>query len=158
VLWLPVLVLCCATLCGGGAARAFTFADGATMRCIAAGQPIAEYDAPAGHRLLADNRIGVVEHTGAGDRIAWNAAKLQSLPPEMHDFIFFHECAHASVPTQDELTANCFGLKAMRAAGRAGPAVEARLGAFYGRGSEFWRKTVACANGTEPVPDPGTPR
>jgi hypothetical protein len=69
----------------------------------------------------------------------------------MHDFIFFHECAHASVPTQEELVANCEGLRAMRAAGRAGPAVEARLGAFYGRGNEYWRKTVACANG-EPSP------
>jgi hypothetical protein len=145
---------CALRLLVGGAALAlvqasvaFTFVDGTSLRCVAAGRPVLEYDAPPGHRLIADNHIGIVEPIGTGYRIAWNAAMLSRLPPEMHDFIFFHECAHASVPTQDELLANCQGLKAMRAAGRAGPAVEARLGAFYGRGSEYWRKTLACANG-----------
>ncbi len=141
------LLLCGTALALSHASAAFTFVDGTSLRCIAAGQPVPEYDAPPGHRLIADNHIGIVEPIGAGYRIAWNAAMLSGLPPEMHDFIFFHECAHASVPTRDELVANCEGLKAMRVAGRAGPAVEARLGAFYGRGNEYWRKTVACANG-----------
>jgi hypothetical protein len=148
-------VLLGAALCGAGATGAFTFADGTTMRCIAAGEPVAEYDAPPGHRLVADNHTGVVERNGAGYRIAWNPAMLRSLPPDVHDFIFFHECAHASVPTEDELTANCVGLKVMRAAGRAGAAVETRLEAFYGRNSEYWRKTVACANtGDNPPASP----
>lgn len=147
-----------AALAAAGVAAAFTFADGTTMQCIAAGQPVVESDAPPGHRLIADNRIGVVEPVGSRYRIAWNPAMLSSLPPEVHDFIFFHECAHASVPTQDELTANCAGLKAMRAAGRAGVAVEARLGAFYGRGSEYWSKTVACANSGDDPPAPPVAR
>jgi hypothetical protein len=152
------LLLFYAALASAGASHAFTFADGTTMHCFAAGQPVKEYDAPPEHRLVVDNHIGLVEPDGAGYRIAWNAAMLQSLPPEVHDFIFFHECAHASVPTQDELTANCVGLKVMRAAGRAGFAVEAKLGAFYGRGSEYWRKTVACADTGENPPASSAPR
>jgi hypothetical protein len=150
---LPAMLLG-AALCGAGASSAFTFADGTTLQCIAAGQPVAEYDAPPGHKLIADSHTGLVERNGTGYRIAWNPAKLATLPPEVHDFIFFHECAHASVPTQDELMANCVGLKAMRAAGRAGVAVEMRLASFYGRGSEYWSKTIACANAGD---DPRAP-
>lgn len=146
------VVLVCAALTLSRASAAFTFADGTSMRCIAAGQPVPEYEAPPGHKLVADNHIGIVEPIGAGYRIAWNQAMLSRLPPDMHDFIFFHECAHASVPTQDELTANCAGLRAMRAVGRAGAAVEARLAAFYGRGSEYWRKTVTCADAADLPP------
>jgi hypothetical protein len=152
------LVLFGAALAGAHATHAFAFADGTTMRCFAAGQPVAEYDAPPGHKLVVDNHTGLVEPDGSGYRIAWNAAMLRSLPAEVHDFIFFHECAHASVPTQDELTANCVGLKVMRAAGRAGFAVETRLGAFYGRGSEYWRQTVACADTGENPPARPAPR
>jgi hypothetical protein len=64
----------------------------------------------------------------------------------VHDYIFFHECAHARVPTVDEIQANCAGLVDMRAAGRAGPAVEARLAAFYGAGSGYWAGTLKCAD------------
>ena len=131
---------------------AFTFSDGTTMRCVVAGVPVAEYDAPPGHPLVVNSHSGLVERDGSGYRIAWNAAVLASLPPEVHDFLFFHECAHASVPTQDELLANCVGLKTMRAAGRAGFAVEARLGSFYGPANEYWRNTLACANAADTAP------
>ncbi len=136
------------------AVGAFLFSDGTTMHCFAAGEPVMEYDAPPTHPLVVANHAGLVEQNGSGYRIAWNADILQNLPPEVHDFIFFHECAHASVPTQDEVLANCVGLKTMRAVGRAGFAVETRLGAFYGPGNAYWRKTLACANGSD---NPATP-
>jgi hypothetical protein len=136
------------------AAGAYRFNDGTTMHCFAAGEPVMEYDAPPTHPLVAANHAGLVERNGSAYRIAWNAAMLRSLPAEVHDFIFFHECAHASVPTQDELLANCVGLKTMRAVGRAGFAVETRLSAFYGPGSAYWRQTLACANGSD---NPATP-
>ena len=145
-------LLCAAAVAVPRPGLAFTFCDGTTMRCDVAGVPVAEYDAPPGHPLVVNNHSGLVERDGPGYRIAWNAAVLTGLPPEVHDFLFFHECAHASVPTQDELLANCVGLKTMRAAGRAGFAIETRLGAFYGRGSEYWRNTLACANAAEPAP------
>jgi hypothetical protein len=148
------LLLCTAAIVVPHAAGAFTFSDGTTMHCFAAGQPVAEYEAPPKHPLVAQRHAGVVERDGVGYRIAWNTAVISTLPPEVHDFIFFHECAHASVPTQDELLANCVGLKTMRAVGRAGFAVETRLGAFYGRDNTYWRETLACADAPDKPPPP----
>ena len=132
-------------------AGAFTFSDGSTMRCYVDGAPIDEMNAPTS---ALQGRIALTERAGASYRILWNEARLKTLPREMHDYIFFHECAHASVPTQNEVTANCVGLQAMRAAGRAGFAVESRLAAFYGPGSVYWRETLACANAFKPAPQP----
>ncbi|HUH93817.1 MAG TPA: hypothetical protein VL742_11875 [Casimicrobiaceae bacterium] len=133
-------------------ARAFTFSDGSTMRCYVRGAPIDEVNAPTS---VLHGRIALTERAGASYRILWNEAQLKTLPREMHDYIFFHECAHASVPTQDEVVANCVGLQAMRAAGKAGFAVESKLAAFYGPGSVYWRKTLDCANAFKPSPPPG---
>lgn len=133
-------------------ASAFTFSDGSTMRCLVGGAPIEEQIAPASHPIVVRGRIAITERVGSSYRIVWNEAQLKALPPDMHDFIFFHECAHASVPTENEVTANCVGLQAMRAAGRAGFAVESRLAAFYGPGSVYWRDTLACANAFRPSP------
>ena len=151
---------CCSALLYAAAliamrdASAFTFADGTTTRCTVRGGAVAEVAAPAGHPVVVRGRIAITEPAGSRYRIIWNEAQLKTLPPEMHDFIFFHECAHALVPTPDELTANCVGLQIMRATGRAGVAVEAKLDAFYGPGNEYWRKTVECANA---VKDPAKP-
>jgi hypothetical protein len=148
------LLFCTAAIVLPHAAGAFTFSDGTTMHCFAAGQPVAEYEAPPKHPLVAQRHASLVERDGSGYRIAWNTAVISTLPPEMHDFIFFHECAHASVPTQDELLANCVGLKTMRAVGRASFAVETRLAAFYGRDSAYWRETLACADAPDKPPPP----
>ena len=91
---------------------------------------VVEIDAPPGHVIYQIGYTGITAPGESGYRITWNAEKLNSLPPAVHDFIFFHECAHARIPTRDELRANCAGLKDMRVAGRAGFAVEARLAAF----------------------------
>jgi hypothetical protein len=140
------LLFCAAALIAMRDATAFTFTDGTTTQCTTRDGPVAEIAAPAGHPVVVRGRIAITEPAGSGYRIIWNEAQLKTLPPEMHDFIFFHECAHALVPTPDELTANCVGLQVMRAAGRAGFAVESKLGAFYGTGNEYWRRTVECAN------------
>ena len=58
---------------------------------------------------------------------------LASAPDVEHDFVFFHECAHARTGTLDELEANCVGLVDMRKAGRAGRDVEAKLAAYHRR-------------------------
>jgi hypothetical protein len=129
-----------------GEADAFTFSDGTTMRCIVGGAPIEEMIAPASHPVVTRGRIGLTERAGSTYRIIWNEAQLKALPREVHDFIFFHECAHASVPTQSEVMANCVGLQAMRTAGRGGFAIESRLAAFYGPDSAYWRQTLSCAN------------
>lgn len=131
-------------------ASAFTFTDGKSATCVAGGQTVEEVEADAAQAGLGFT--GKTIRTGSGFQIVWNAAKLTALPPEVHDYIFFHECAHARVPTVDEIQANCAGLQDMRAAGRAGTAVEARLGAFYGPGSGFWARTLECANAARAAP------
>ena len=137
-------------------ASAFTFSDGTSATCTARGEVVSEIDAAPGSRVMQLNYTAITGRSGSGYQIQWNAKKFASLPPAIHDLLFFHECAHAQVPTTDETRANCEGLKAMRAAGRAGFAVESRLAAFYGAGSEYWAKTLKCANeGIEPAPPQG---
>ncbi|HEY2864151.1 MAG TPA: hypothetical protein VGK37_11080 [Casimicrobiaceae bacterium] len=123
---------------------AFTFADGTTASCIARGEAVPEYSPPPGTEAMTFT--GRTLRVGSGYQIVWNAQKLSALPPQVHDLLFFHECAHAKVPTTDEVQANCVGLKDMRAAGRAGVAVEARLAAFFGATNDYWVNTLRCAN------------
>ncbi len=123
-------------------ALAFTFSDGTSTRCIARGEPVPELELPSDSASFTGRTV----RAESGYRIFWNAARLQQLPPVMHDFLFFHECAHAQVPTQEELAANCAGLRAMRSAGRAGFGVEAKIAAFYGPTNPYWTQTLACAD------------
>lgn len=136
------------------AAAAFTFADGTTMECLVGGAPVPEFAMRSSLPPAVLRRVALTERVGSGYRILWNETQLKTLPREMHDFIFFHECAHASIPTQNEVTANCVGLQAMRTAGRAGFAVESKLAAFYGADSQYWRETLACANAYKEAPKP----
>ena len=131
------------------AAIGFTFADGTSMTCMARDAPVVEITAGPDDPFSRLGRVGLAEKSGDGYRITWNATRLKSLPPAVHDFVFFHECAHATVPTENELEANCAGLKAMRAAGRAGPAVENRLKAMFPN-NPYWNATFACADRPAP--------
>lgn len=137
-----VVALVC--LAGWQHAIAFTFSDGTSANCMARGELVPEYSPPPGTEVM--NYTGRTVRVGSGYQIVWNAQKLAALPPVVHDYLFFHECAHARVPTTDEVEANCAGLKDMRAAGRAGVAVEARLAAFYGPNNGYWMNTLRCAN------------
>ena len=153
-----IAMLCLAS----SAAQAFTFSDGSSAVCRSfTGQVVLEVVLPPGVQNPSD-------YTGATDvgvdgraRTTWNYAKLMALPPSVHDFIFFHECAHARVPTTDEVVANCEGLKAMRRAGKSSSIIEEELGEFhtnlgymgprYGVGADYWRRTIQCAGPSEIV-------
>lgn len=125
-------------------AAAFTFSDGTTLTCMAQGEPVAEVYASPDDPTMKD-RVGRVTRVGDRWQITWNEARLKALPPVLRDFLFFHECAHARVPTEVELEANCVGLVEMRAAGRAGPKVEAEIKGMYGR-APYWVNTFRCAD------------
>ena len=140
------LVSALALLAATSPAIGFTFRDGSTMQCVVDGEVIVEVVPPPGDAFYAQPRTGHAVRSGEGYRILWNQARLQSLPDEVHDFIFFHECAHARLRTENEADANCTGLLDMRAAGRAGPAVEGRIRALFGTGNRFWAETFACAD------------
>jgi hypothetical protein len=127
-------------------ADAFTFTDGTSASCVAGGKMVTEVDAEASQAGV--DCTGKTVRIASGFVIIWNAGRPKALPPEVHDYLFFHECAHARVPTTDELKANCAGLQDMRAAARAGFAVESRLGVFYGPGGDYWARTLKGADVT----------
>lgn len=129
-----------------GDVKAFLFSDGTTLSCSVDGMVVAELIPPVGDSFYDVPRTGLVTRDGGVPRILWNAPRLAQLPPEVHDFLFFHECAHARISTTDELTANCAGLVDMRAAGRAGPEFERQLRGYFPRESAYWNETFACAN------------
>jgi hypothetical protein len=129
-------------------AAAFTFSDGTKTQCIARGRVVNEFYAPPEHEVAKLGRIGMTVTNDKDFMIIWNTAELNKLPPAIHDLLFFHECAHAQVPTKEELKANCEGLKAMRAAKRADFAVENQLALFYDsiKSRAYWDATLKCAN------------
>src|SRR5579862_7109969 len=91
---------------GAPCAVAFTLSDGTHATCMARGAAVREYEAPADDPILRDRTgIALPEHNGYV--IGWNMAKLMALPPVVRDFLFYHECAHARIPTSVELQANC---------------------------------------------------
>lgn len=139
---LPVLV----TLAWFAApAQAFRLADGTVMQCVARGEVVPESLAPAGDTAMK-GRTGWAREEGGRWVITWNAERLAGLAPQLRDFLFFHECAHARVPTAVELEANCAGLIDMRRAGRAGPDYERTLRGLVNMKETYWQDTFACAD------------
>jgi hypothetical protein len=138
-------------------ACAFTFSDGIEEVCTTSDGMVRERYHPADDPTAPGGFIGFTHFDpAAGWIVDWNVLMLSSAPSYVHDFVFFHECAHAKLRTFDEVKANCLGLIDMRAEGRAGKVIEARLAAYhkrlgdmgpeYGQGSVFWARTLACAN------------
>lgn len=77
--------------------------------------------------------------------------------PHMLDFIFYHECAHATDPARDEIEANCEAYLELDKLGMMNDTLEralarshrkmTRLPSRYGgSGTAFWDKTMACVN------------
>ena len=63
-------------------AGAFTFSDGKSASCIAAGQTVEEVEAEPGQAGLGFT--GKTVRTASGFQIIWNAERLNILPPEVH--------------------------------------------------------------------------
>ena len=77
--------------------------------------------------------------------------------PHMLDFIFYHECAHATDPERDEIEANCEAFLTLDRLGMMNEELERALARTHrkmlrlpsrygGSGSAFWDKTMACVN------------
>jgi hypothetical protein len=145
----------------------FTFRDGTSASCrTSSGNTVQQVYAPKlAATFLVGGFTGVTTPLPNGSaRITWDSGRLSSLPIAAHDYIYFHECAHAHVPTSDELVANCVGLIDMRAAGRSSPSIEEQLRVFhaglgnmgprYGTGADYWTRTLKCAGGGLPAKSP----
>ncbi len=77
--------------------------------------------------------------------------------PHMLDFIFYHECAHATDPTFSEVDANCEAYLQLDKLGLMNEALERALAQTHrkmmrlpsrygGSGAAFWDKTMACVS------------
>lgn len=75
--------------------------------------------------------------------------------PHMLDFIFYHECAHATDPARDEVQANCEAFLELERLGMMDAQKAEAIAATHGKwqrlptryggsGRVFWEKTVAC--------------
>lgn len=80
---------------------------------------------------------------------------IRQTDPHMLDFIFYHECAHATDPTRDEIEANCEAYLELERLGMMNESLDralarthrkmTRLPSRYGgSGAVFWDKTMAC--------------
>jgi hypothetical protein len=76
--------------------------------------------------------------------------------PLMADLVFYHECAHAQLPTTSELLANCEAIRRMREEGLLDAVKEQMLGEIFANlrnvpikyaanGKAYWAATVECA-------------
>jgi hypothetical protein len=100
---------------------------------------------------------GFATYNAAGwPTIIFDAAQLSGLPSIVARYVYYHECAHLTVPTTNEFMASCQGLKAMRHRGHITTSQEETLrrvhyslpslGPQYGgSGRALWEGTVACA-------------
>ena len=138
-----VAVAAMAWLCALPAA-AFTFSDGTKGVCTVGGVEVAEVNADPEDSSMV-RRTGRATRVGNGWQITWNQERLKAFAPDLQDFLFFHECAHARVPTEVELEANCAGLIDMRLSGRATPTFETRFRAIVGN-AQYWSDTFECAD------------
>ncbi len=95
------------------------------------------------------------DHSG-WPTIIFDVAQLIRLPFIVTRFTYYHECAHLTIPTKDEVVANCVGLKNMRRAGHIDRQGEATIGRvmnslpylppqYGGSGGAYWQATLQCA-------------
>ena len=131
---------------------------GKTWTCYAPHKKTGEIVPVKGMKVPLFSAWSGVMYDGAGwPIIMFNRSQLDLYPPIVELFAYHHECAHLTIPTTDEVLANCEGLIAMRRAGDITLALEEvlrdihyllpDLGLEYGgSGREFWGATVKCAD------------
>jgi hypothetical protein len=97
-----------------------------------------------------------------GHPFIWlNYTVLSEFPPIVTRFTFYHECAHLTEQTEDEIKGNCAGLKRMRAAGDLSLKEEATIrenhynmgdldSRYLGSGKNYWDATIRCAGARLP--------
>ncbi len=150
-------------------ARAFERSDGLTVQC--------EIERNGERRVVSEQWLG---HGESGDRHpalggaaavvrpdaeGWpviyfdhvTVKGIRAKDPHMLDFIFYHECAHATDPALSEIDANCEAYLHLDRLGLMNEALERALAhthrkmmrlpsRYGGSGAAFWDKTMACVS------------
>lgn len=148
-------------------ALAFQRSDGETVTCVAGSTdaPVVvaeEYqgNGPVGtvHPALGGSAAVVRRQPDGSQRIVFDRFVMERIASRSqlaHDLVFYHECAHVRLQTNDEIEANCAAVRDMREAGYLDDEGYAALTAWHrdmgrvapkygGTGRVFWERTEAC--------------
>ncbi len=167
--FLPASVLMSLALLATPAAQAFERSDGSIVGC--------EVERNGVRRIVQEVWLGkgavgdrhpelggaaaVVRTDAEGwpviyfDNVVFGA--MLARDPHMADFVFYHECAHATDPARDEVEANCEAYLQLEQLGLMNADMQEalarthrrmlRLPARYGGSGEvFWERTQACVS------------
>jgi len=123
-----------------------SFADAATVgswskTCVARNS-ITGIPEPVAEMNINDPSLGFFAFTSKLPNGGWltryNLALAQTVPSDVLIFLFYHECAHAQVPTASEAVADCVGLRSMQSDMTVTPAMIADITrAYAARGRPF---------------------
>lgn len=154
-------------------AVAFERSDGEQVHCEVdyAGKRVRvpeEYvgNGPVGttHPALGGSAAVVRRHPDGSARMIFDRFVMQRIADRSRlaaDLVFYHECAHVRLHTDDEIEANCEAVREMRAVGYLDDEGYAALTAWHesmgrvaprygGNGKVFWQRTEACLARAEP--------
>ena len=116
------------------------------------GFPVAVFETSG---LTPGNAYAVANWAPNGMPMITYGPRFGALPPLLKDFVKLHECAHLSIPTMNEIEANCAALRVMRQRGLSvqdeariaqWTHAEGQIGFQYGgSGGNFWQMTLRCA-------------
>ncbi len=155
--------------CVSGLAQAFDRSDGVQVQCTVEhnGERRVVNEVWLGHGDAGDRHpeLGGAAAVVRPDEQGWpviyfdrvTIKPMRDNEPHMLDFIFYHECAHATDPTRDEIEANCEAYLALDNLGMMNETLERALAhshrkmmrlpsRYGGSGAAFWDKTMACVN------------
>lgn len=164
----------------GGPAHAFQRSDGETVSCEvdSAGRTLnvpEEYvgNGPVGtiHPALGGSAAVVRRHANGSARMVFDRFVMERIASRSllaHDLVFYHECAHIRLQTDDEVVANCEAVRHMRAIGYLDDEGYAALTRWHdgmgrvaprygGTGKVFWQRTEACLARDTPPQVTGMP-
>lgn len=160
-LLLPVLLV------AAGGAHAFERSDGAKVECVVErnGERRVVPEQWLGHGDAGDRHpeLGGAAAVVRPDKDGWpiiyfdnvTIRQMRATDPHMIDFIFYHECAHATGPERDEIGANCEAYLEMERLGMMSESLAKALARTHrrmlrlpsrygGSGAAFWDKTMEC--------------
>lgn len=169
-----------AGLLGSNLAWGFQRSDGETVFCEveSAGRTLRvpeEYvgNGPVGtvHPALGGSAAVVRRHADGSARMIFDRFVMERIASRSRlaaDLVFYHECAHVRLQTDDEIEANCEAVRHMRSVGYLDEEGYAALTAWHrdmgrvaprygGTGRVFWQRTEACLARDVPPQVAGVP-
>lgn len=155
--------------CGASQATAYERSDGVQVQCTVEhnGERRIVPEVWLGHGDAGDRtpELGGAAAVVRADEQGWpviffdrvTIKTMRDTDPHMIDFIFYHECAHATDPARNEIDANCEAYLELDKLGMMDETLERALARSHrkmmrlpsrygGSGAVFWDKTMACVN------------